>query len=170
MFASLTAPSADQVMQLPAAVSEVVQSDWIDANGHMNFRRYIDIGESATVHTTRGIGITDEYRQNRHMGIFTVEQHVRYLGELLLGTPVSSHVRVLDRDDKVVHMMAITVDRRENRVACIFETMLIHVSLESRRALPLPADVAAAFDQLIDDQSTLTWPAPQSGSMAIRRA
>jgi acyl-CoA thioester hydrolase len=164
-----TVPTTDEVLQIPAAWSDAVQQEWIDMNGHMNIRHYLDLGGMATDQVCRSMGIDDDYRAIRRMGVFTAEQHLTYLQEMHLGTRITVHVRLLDRSPKVGHMVALIMDRDKDRLACIFETVLVHVGMDTRKGLEFPADVAAAYDQIAaSQQKTLSWPAPVCGILGPR--
>lgn len=164
-----TVPSTQQVLEIPAHWTDEVRPEWIDMNGHMNIRHYVDAGGFSTDRVCRDAGIDDEYRAQRRLGVFTAEQHLTYLHEMHLGTPLSAHVRVLDRSAKVCHMMALIMDRRVDRLACIYETVLVHVGMDTRRPAEFPADIAEALGRSIADQANLEWPAPLCGALGIRR-
>ncbi|XKH58006.1 thioesterase family protein [Citricoccus nitrophenolicus] len=162
-------PSAEEVLQIPVSWTDEVPEDWIDMNNHMNIRHYLDLGGLSTDQVIRNLGIDDDYRASRRMGLFTAEQHLTYLQEMRLGTPITAHVRVLDRSSKVCHLVALIMDREKGLLACIFETVLVHVDLDSRRGVEFPDDIAAAYDHLLaDDHASYSWPAPVCGIMGPR--
>lgn len=162
-------PSAEQVLQIPVHWTDEVREDWIDVNDHMNIRHYVDMGGYSTDQVCQKMGIDDAYRSERRLGVFTAEQHLTYVHEMRLGTPITAHVRVLDRSAKVAHMLALIMDREKDRLTCIYETVLIHVDMDSRRPVDFPDDVAQAFDRFKAEDAALDWPAPVSGSLGIRR-
>ncbi|NUL45516.1 thioesterase family protein [Cellulosimicrobium funkei] len=165
-----SAPRPDQVLQVPSSSRGTVEDEWIDRNGHMNIRHYLDIGALATDQVIRTAGIDDDYRADRKMGVFTAEQHLTYLQEMRLGTPYSAHVRILDRSAKACHLLALIMDRTHDRLACLFETVLVHVDLQSRSSTAFPEDVAAAYDRLqAEDRVRSTWPAPVCGILGPTR-
>jgi acyl-CoA thioester hydrolase len=159
-------PSAEQVDLLPDALVGVVPDEFIDMNGHMNVLHYLDWGHEALVER---VGIDDAYRAARRMGLFTVEHHLAYFSELRSAATFSVHTRVLDRSDKVLHLMTFLLDRSANRLANTLEILLVHVDLQTRRALRLPTDIAAAFDVHIAHSKSLGWSAPVCGAIGIRR-
>jgi acyl-CoA thioester hydrolase len=162
-------PTCEQVTLLPALVEAAVEPGLIDANGHMNIRYYLDNCAASADVLCRAVGIDDAYRRDRRMGVFTAEHHLRYLSELRAGDRFSVHTRVLDRSDKVLHLMAFLVDRSRERLSCTVEIVLVHVGMDSRRPLPFPGDVAAGWDQLVKESRALTWDAPVCGAMGVRR-
>jgi acyl-CoA thioester hydrolase len=103
------------------------------------------------------------------MGVFTAEHHLHYSSELHEGEKVSVHSRVLARSDKAAHLMAFLLDRTHGRLANTLELVLVHVDLDTRRATPMPEDVAAGFDRYVAETSALGWAAPVCGAMGARR-
>ena len=60
-------PTFDQVMKLPALVEATISPDYIDANGHMNIRHYLELGTSSVVVICEDVGIDDTDRTQRRM-------------------------------------------------------------------------------------------------------
>lgn len=79
------------------------------------------------------------------------------------------YCRVLDRTEKVVHMMSFVVDRNRQSLSSTLEIVLIHVDLVTRRPLAVPADIANGFDHHITWSEGLDWPAPVCNAMGVRR-
>ncbi|WP_231985433.1 thioesterase family protein [Mycobacterium sp. E796] len=146
-----------------------MDSSHIDANGHMNVVHYLDFGSAAADVLVRGIGIDDIYRAERRLGVFTAEHHLRYYSELVEHDVVDVHARVLDSSARVVHMMSFLVNRSRQQLAGTLEIVLVHVDLDDRRPVAMPADVATGFAEHSAYSSTLKWAAPVCGAMGIRR-
>jgi acyl-CoA thioester hydrolase len=162
-------PSFDQVMELPVLVETTVTPDFIDANGHMDIRHYLELDAHGTTVVCEDIGIDDSYRAERRMGVFTAEHHLRYFSEMHEGEKISVHARVLARSGKAVHMTAFLLDRTHGRLANTLELVLVHVDMDTRRATPLPDDIAAGFDRYIAQDAEVSWAAPVCGVMGVRR-
>jgi acyl-CoA thioester hydrolase len=169
-------PSFAQVTELPALVETTVTPDWIDTNGHMNIRHYFDLGALGVQAGCLDAGFDPgsrhraEEASGRRQGLFTAEHHLRYYTEVREGSRVSVHCRVIERSDKALHMMVFLIDRTREALACTFEAVLLHVSLENRRTTPLPEDVVPGFDRCIAAGTALRWAPPVCGSMGVRRA
>jgi len=67
-----------------------------------------------------------------------------------------------------LHLMTFLADRSANRLSNTLEILLVHVDLQTRRAMRLPADIAAAFDAHIARSRGLGWSAPTCGAIGIR--
>jgi acyl-CoA thioester hydrolase len=164
-----TVPSYDDVLTLPALLEGKVEPEFIDINGHMNIRHYLDYGAMGADVLIRRIGIDGAYRGERRLGVFTAEHHIRYFTEMHEGDTFSTHALVLDRSERAAHLLAIILDRSDEMVSCTVEIVLVHVDMDSRRPVPFPDDIAAGVDQLVAAARQVPWPAPVSGAMGIRR-
>lgn len=162
-------PSLDQVLALPALVEGVVQPGWIDVNDHMNIRHHLESCAVSADRLCREIGIDDEYRAGRRLGVFTAEHHIRYLSELHLGEQWSVHPRVVDVSDKGAHLVVFLIDRTHDRISCLLEIVLLHVGMDTRRTEPFPPEIRAGWDRLKAAGDSGGWDAPTCGAMGLRR-
>ncbi|MEO6605537.1 MAG: thioesterase family protein [Aeromicrobium sp.] len=165
----MSTPTYEQIVQLPALFDKTVPDEFIDENGHMNIGDYFRLCSHAMWKTTIATGVGDSYIEEHQQSLFTVEQHMRYYGELRLGQRFTVHTRLLERSDRVVHGMAFVVDQEKRALACTQEATLVHVSTATRSTVDLPADIAAALDAVIETGNDLGWDAPVCGSMGVRR-
>jgi acyl-CoA thioester hydrolase len=162
-------PSYQQVLELPSVLEGAVAPDFIDANGHMNIRHYLDHGALGADALMRAVGVDDAYRSARRMGVFTAEHHLRYVAEMHEGTRFTVHPLFLDRSDNAGHLVALILDRTHGVLSCTVEILLVHVSMDSRRPTDFPADVASGIDAGIARARQISWRVPISGAMGIRR-
>jgi acyl-CoA thioester hydrolase len=161
-------PTFDEISELPARAETVVWRDQIDANGHMNIRHYLELDARGTAALVNELGVTADYRARQRMGLFNAEHHLRYYNELLEGAHATVHVRVLDRGQSSVHLMAFLLDQDQRRVSNTLEALSVHVDLDTRRPVPMPLDIARGFDRQIAMGDELRWEVPTCGAMAIR--
>jgi acyl-CoA thioester hydrolase len=164
----MTIPSFGAVTQLPTVAEGVVAPEHIDANGHMNVRHYLDFNVLGTFTLVEQIGVDDDYRAGRRMGLFTAEHHLRYHTELQQGDRLTVHARVLERSERALHFMGFLLDRERERLANTLEVLAVHVDLDTRRSTPMPPEIAAGFDRLVEQSRALPWAAPTCGAMGIR--
>jgi len=162
-------PTYDQIIQLPVRVEQVVPPEFIDENGHMNIRHYFDAASHALWYLNIALGMDESYNEERGLSLFTVEQHLRYFSEMNLGDRFTVHGRLLERSGKVLHGMAFVVSPDSESLACTFEATYIHVSMTTRRSVPIPDDLAARFDAEIARGDELGWAAPVCGAMGVHR-
>jgi acyl-CoA thioester hydrolase len=162
-------PSYGDVLALPALLEGKVEPEFIDVNGHMNIRHYLDYGANSADVLIRQAGIDDAYRGERRLGVFTAEHHIRYFTEMHENDTFSVHTLLLERSDKVGHLLALILDRTGEVLSCTVEIVLVHVGMDTRRPTPFPEDIAAALDTWVAEAQKVAWPVPVSGAMGIRR-
>lgn len=161
-------PTYEQVSEIPAALKWEIPPEYLDENLHMNIQHYFEMCARAVGDFCTGVGIGDDYPQERGLGVFTAEQHLRYLAEVRLGQDVSVHVRPLERSAKALHLMAFLLNRSSGKLAFTFEVTVVHVGMDSRRPADFPDDIAGALDDALG-KTALDWPAPVCGVMGVRR-
>jgi acyl-CoA thioester hydrolase len=162
-------PTYAEVLAVPPVIETHVDPAYIDVNGHMNVRHYLTYGATGADVVCRDVGLDDAYRAERRMGVFTAEHHIRYFSEMHEGDPFSVHTMFLERGARSGHMMSFILDRRLELLSCTIEILLVHVDMDTRRAVPFPDDIAAGFDRWVAAAAEVAWPVPVSGVMGIRR-
>ena len=150
-------PPYDAVLELPPRFETVVWREHIDANGHMNTRHYFAFNSRAIEMAVQDAGVDQQYRDTRGMGLFTAEQQLHYHAELVEGSRLSVHVRVLARGARSVQLVSYLVDRDREQVANSLQVVVVHVDLTTRRPVAMPADVTAGFDRLLRESATSSW-------------
>lgn len=164
----LQLPTYEQVNELPREVEPIiVPESFIDENGHMNIRHYYDLGAQAISKVFEEMGITDDYRAQRHEGFFTAEHHVRYFSEIKQGESVACYFQALERSDKVLHGMAFIVNESQRQLAATLEFNAVHVNLDKRRAQAFAEDIAETIDSVLGRTAHVTWSAPVCGVMGV---
>ncbi len=88
-----------------------VDSDWIDYNGHLNMAYYNVLIDRAVDEAFLLVGLGPDYIRERGASFFTAEAHVRYLRELKAGDPVRVTIRLIDYDEKRLHIYASCIMR-----------------------------------------------------------
>lgn len=114
--------------------ARVVPIDWTDYNSHMNEARYLELFSSAADRFMQLVGADEAYIA-RGYSFFTVESHVRHLGEAHAGDRLRVTTQLLDATGKRMHLYSRMFDASGTMVATV-EHLLLHVSLETRRATP----------------------------------
>ena len=161
-------PDAAQVDQLPAELTAVVGPELEDSNGHMNIKHYFALQTKAVAGLLDRIGYVLAPDGPR-VGPFTLEQHLRYHQEVLVGHELSAHLRLVDRSEKLLHGMAFLLDRTRGRVANTLEFVLGNVDLDTRRLTPFTEAAAAAVDRELDAHRRLDWEVPRFTPLGVRQ-
>lgn len=169
MSAQVSIPTAEQVLTLPPSVVMVAPPEWEDGNGHVNVRHFYDLHLRGAAVDMMAMGLGDDYRERTGQSVFSVEQHIRYLGEVHVGDEVSVHLRWVARGDKVVHVLSLIVNRTAGTVVNLLEFLEAHVDLDSRRACSWSPAVADVIDGAVEAHEGLPWSSPLSGTLGVRR-
>ena len=140
-----------------------VPPDWTDYNNHMNESRYLQCFSDATDAFMRMIGVDADYLASGG-SFFTVESHIRHLGEARVGDPLTVDSQVIAARGKTMHLFH-WLRHADGRVLATGEQMLVHVSLETRAASTPAPHVAEALARIAAAHAAL--PAPEGLGRAI---
>ena len=162
-----TFPSIEQLKQLPAQVTMEVPADWEDRNGHVNVQYYQTLYELGGYQVLEEVDITDAYLQENNFGLFDIEHHVQYLGELLAGDEVSTYNRLVSMNPKRFHGMYFIVNETREYLACTLEYVTAGVNLGLRRSAPFPRALSKGLEQQLEAHKRLDWPLPLCGVLKI---
>jgi carnitine 3-dehydrogenase len=144
-----------------------VDSAWIDYNGHMTEWAYLKVfGDTTDVLLAR-IGAGADYVAAGH-SFYTVESHLRHLGQARLGEAIRATTQVLGADAKRLHIFH-TMTGADGSVIATAEHMLLHVDAAADRAAPMPPAVAAAVAALIEAHAALERPAAAGRSIGLAK-
>lgn len=142
----------DRRMMTPAAVegaivtvARAVPLDWTDYNGHMNESRYLQAFSDATDRFMEIIGCDAEYIASGG-SYFTAETHIRHLDEAHAGAKIRVETLCLLGEGQKMQLFHQMFEGE--RLLATGEHMLIHVSLETRKASPPAAHIAAELSRI----------------------
>ncbi|MCK5890428.1 thioesterase family protein [Aeromicrobium sp.] len=158
----------EQLAALDPTSTAVVGPEHLDLNGHMNISHYYTFGGRAmwSLNETT-LGMPDGYIAERGMTTFTAEQHLRFLAESHAGDELAMVARAIDRGSRALHLASVVLNTTRGQIACVTETLVVHVDFSTRRPVPFPDDVAAKIDAALADSADLRLPI--SGALGIRR-
>src|ERR1035441_3602482 len=84
-------------------LNAVVRPEWVDYNRHMSDFRYGQVFGDAMEPLFRQVGVDEAYRVTGRM-YYTVENHIRHLGEAKVGESLYVTAQMLEADDKRLHV------------------------------------------------------------------
>ncbi|MFT5259225.1 MAG: carnitine 3-dehydrogenase [Saprospiraceae bacterium] len=113
-------------------VNRRVPADWTDYNGHMNESRYLQCFSDASDYLMRLVGVSAEYIKTTG-SYFTVETHIQNIDETTAGEQINVQTQIVDLAGKKLHVIH-SMYHADGRLLATGEHMLLHVSLETRRA------------------------------------
>ena len=111
----------EEVRQLPETYEAIIPEDYLDMMGHMNVMWYTHLFSMAMGGVFRLTGLTREYMENNHSGMFVLESHIRYLSEVRVSQKVSVHSRMLGRTAKRIHAIHFLINHDKHDVAATFD-------------------------------------------------
>ena len=157
MTTDATTPTLSPVMAIEEA--------WVDYNGHLNQAYYSVLFDRAIDHALIAAGLGPDYVTQRNASYMTVENHLCFVRELFRTDPVRVASRVLDVDDKRLHLFCEMQHATDGWLSCTSEWMFLHVDMQARRTAPWPADVRARLEAMKD--AALSQPRPDRAGRRI---
>ena len=134
-----------------------VMPEWIDYNEHLTEYCYLKLFGDATDVILARIGAGMDYVATG-FSFYTVETHIRHLGQARLGEKVEVRTRVLGSDGKRLHLFHEMTNLSSGAVIATAEHMLLHVDAKAERACPAPIGIAEATQALVERQRGLGPP------------
>ncbi len=160
----------DDALPAPLECPEArVLDAWVDYNGHMNMAYYNVIFDQALDHAYDRLGIGEAYVAATGCSHFTLEAHVTYLREVVLGDPLRVTWQLLDVDSKRLHFFEHMYHASEGYLAATSEQISMHVDLSARRSAPFPEELQARFARVLAAHATLPRPAQAGHVIGIPR-
>ena len=134
-----------------------VSAAWVDYNGHMTEHRYLQVFGDTSDGILRLIGVDLEYVRDGH-SYYTVETHIRNLGEAKLGDALYSTCQILSSDEKRLHVFSTIYNKATNEAVATAEQMMLHVDSKAGKAVPAPAHVLGKLKAIAEAHAGLPMP------------
>ncbi|WP_191059923.1 L-carnitine dehydrogenase [Geminicoccus harenae] len=145
-----------------------VNPSWVDYNGHMSEGSYLWAFGDASDALFRFIGIDEAYRASGS-SFYTVESHINYFREVGAGDRLRYTTRILDLDEKRLHLFhEMFHDVTGERIA-VTEQMLMHVDTQAQRSAPIRPDVMAVLTAIFAVHREAPRPDHAGRTIGIRR-
>ena len=135
----------------------VVRTEWVDYNRHLSDFRYGQIFGDALDVLFRSVGIDEDYRAAGR-AYYTVENHIKHLGEAKAGEPLYVTAQVLAADDKRLHLFQRLHRGRDDKLIATAEQMYLHVDTKAAKAAPADPKIRAKLESIRSDHSGLPRP------------
>jgi carnitine 3-dehydrogenase len=139
----------------------VVRTEWVDYNRHLSDFRYGQIFGDALDVLFRSIGIDEAYRAAGR-AYYTVENHIKHLGEAKAGEPLYVTAQVLAVDDKRLHLFQRLHRGRDDKLIATAEQMYLHVDTKAAKAAPADRKIRDQLESIHSDHAGLP-PPPEAG-------
>ncbi len=89
---------------------------------------------------------------------YTVETHIRHLGQARLGEPIEVRTRVLTADSKRLHLFHEMVSLNQDAAIATAEHMLVHVDAKAEKSAQAPQAMQDKAQALVRGQAHLPPP------------
>ncbi|MDL2408473.1 carnitine 3-dehydrogenase [Rhizobium calliandrae] len=134
-----------------------VSPAWVDYNGHMTEHRYLQVFGDTSDALLRLIGVDFAYVERGH-SYYTVETHIRHLGEAKLGHAIHSTCQLLSADDKRLQVFHTIYETATGEAIATAEHMLLHVDAKAGKAAPAPEEVLSKIRPIAEAHAKLPVP------------
>lgn len=161
--AGSSAVPLDETQPLPLHEADVA-AEWIDYNGHVTEHRYLQVFGDTTDALLRHIGVDADYLANGGSW-YTVETHIRHLGETKAGDRLIAATQVVGADEKKLHVFHSLRRASDDALVATAEQMLLHVDAGTGRAGPAGGEPARRVAALATAHAGL--PAPDGAGRRI---
>ncbi|MCY3866722.1 MAG: thioesterase family protein [Chloroflexi bacterium] len=159
--------SLAEIRQLQRAYETTIPQAFMDENQHVNVQYYLHLVERGLGEIFRRVGLGERYAAADEIGNFALEQHIRYLAELLQDDQVSVHIRLVDLSPKRAYFLAFLLNDTREELAATVEVVMMNVDIARRRGTPFPSAAKANLDALLARHSGLRWDPPVCGVMRV---
>ena len=139
---------------------------WIDYNGHMTEFCYLQVISEASDILLATVGLDEAYVETSQ-SVYTVETHIRHLGEATLGEQIAVSTQIISADEKRVHRWHACVTDRGKEVAT-GEQMWLHVDMKAGCKTPFKPPLRENIDSLAATHAHLPLPVGAGGCIGGR--
>lgn len=140
---------------------EPLQKEWLDAYGHLNEAYYLVPFSNATWKLQDHFGIGTAYFDKTGCALYTLETHLRYVGEVRAPASLSIESAILGVDAKRLHI-GHTMWSGTQECATV-ECMLLHYDTRAKGAAVFPEDIRENL------HGAIMKPTPDWVGRALRR-
>ena len=141
---------------------EIVRSEWIDHNRHLNMGYYLVIFDHATDAFLSAVGLDDAHRRAAQVTTFCLEAHITYHREVRAGDLLRFTTLLVAHDAKRLHYFHAMYHADAGYLAATNELISLHVSERTRRAAPMSPEIRTRLAAMQAAHDALPRP-PQLG-------
>ena len=149
---------------------EVVRSEWIDHNGHMNAWFYHDAFRPPIRHFFNLLELGKDFQENSGLGIFMLEFRVQYIGEVMQGMPLTFDVRLIDHSEKILHYLVEMRAGEDEYLAATAEVLEMQMNLQARRPEPFSDELQTYLQAMKTAHAVLPQSPGVGKAIGIRRS
>jgi len=121
----------------------------LDHMGHMNVQYYTAKFDQGTWHLFSRVGISNAYLRENNRGMAAVDQHTRYLAEVMAGDVLVVKSTILEIRDKLIRFRHHMYNAESGVEAANSELIALHMDMAIRRSCPFPSAVVRNCEAFI---------------------
>ncbi|BDA85549.1 thioesterase [Aureimonas sp. SA4125] len=145
-----------------------VKAEWIDFNGHMNLAYYHVLFDQGVDEEFAALGLGAAYAKSRGMTTYVAENHVCYIREVFAGDIVTITGRIIDFDEKRLHVFQ-EMRHCDGWLAATLEGLVLSIDMSGPKVAPWPADILANISAAAQSDAALPRPDQLGRSIGIAR-
>lgn len=142
---------------------------WLDYNNHLNMAYYNVIFDRSVDAMLEIVGIGEDYRNATNCSVMTAELHVCYIRELMADAKVRATSRLVDADEKRLHVYQ-ELYHVDGWLAATSESLILHVDLDKRKVAHMPAVQQANISTILAAHQALPPTKYMGRTIGIKRA
>ena len=143
---------------------------WLDPNGHMNVAFYLSAFDKGSDPFFEYCGLGWDYTNSGAGSVFATGCNIDFRYELLEGDALEVTTRLLDCNDKLLHIWCEVFRAGAVSPAATQEALFMHVSLQTRKSAPFPASAKARLAEVQAAHAEMPLPASLGRKLEIRRS
>lgn len=147
----------------------VIEPQWIDYNDHLNMAYYNVLFDRAADTAVELLDLGEAYRRATDRTLMNAEVHVTYLRELKPDAVVRATFRLLDADQKRMHVYQ-ELHHRDGWLAATSESVILHVDLKGPKVVPFPASIGETVQAMLREHQALPRPKYVGRVMGLGRS
>ena len=147
-----------------------VKPEWIDEYKHMNVAHYITVCDQANWAFWRRMSGGREMAEREGHEYVIVENHVHYIAELALDTPIHVTTQLLACDDKRYILFHHVWRSEDGVLSATNEVKCLGFNLGERRIEGFLPDVRARLRETLAAHRALALPEQAGKGIALKRA
>lgn len=125
-----------------------IEPAWVDYNGHLNQVYYSLLFDRVVEPSFVFMGLGYNYIQKHNRSQMMAQSYTCFVRELFQTATVRVRIRILDVDEKRVHLFGEMMHARDGWLAATQEWMFLHLDMSVRRVSPWPADIRETLERL----------------------
>lgn len=134
-----------------------VLPEWIDFNGHLNLAYYHVLFDRGADEHFPTLGLGADYAKTRRLTTYAAENHVCYVREVHEGDSVFVTGRIVDYDEKRLHVWQ-ELYHVDGWLSATLEGLVLSIDMAGPKVTPWPADIYALIEAAAKQDMALTMP------------